>query len=75
MLFIQSTPAETDKKEEKKIFRIMGHNDLMNVSLRLAHSINKNHTALTLSAGCALATALVLVELNQAGDGSDNVSL
>lgn len=31
--------------------------------------------ALTFSAGCALAAALMLVELNQAGDGSDNVSL
>lgn len=29
----------------------------------------------TLSAGCALAAALVFVELNQTGDGSDNVCL
>lgn len=31
--------------------------------------------ALTFSARCALAAALVFVKLNQAGDSSDNVSL
>lgn len=36
---------------------------------------NSSGEMVTLSAGCALATALVFVELNQAGDGSNNVSL
>lgn len=41
-------------------------------------SLLKNQPAaveVTLSAGRALAAALVLVELNQAGDGSNNISL
>lgn len=36
---------------------------------------NSSGEVATLSAGCALAAALVFVELNQAGDGSNNVSL
>lgn len=36
---------------------------------------NDTDLAPTFSAGCALAAALMFVEFNQAGDGSDNVSL
>lgn len=37
--------------------------------------VNQTEAALTFSAGCALATALMFVELNEAGNGSDDVSL
>lgn len=39
------------------------------------HSIKYNLQFFTLSAGGALATALMFVELNQTCDGSDHISL
>lgn len=39
------------------------------------HLEENTDTALTFSAGCALAAALMFVELNQTGDSSDNISL
>lgn len=38
-------------------------------------SCDQTEAELAFSAGCALATALMFVELNQSGNGSDNISL
>lgn len=65
ILFIQSTPTETEQRVRRR-------------ALSKNKSLLKKTTAVvevTLSAGRALAAALVFVELNQAGDGSNNISL
>lgn len=39
------------------------------------NSCDQTEAELAFSAGCALATAFMFVELDQSGNGSDNISL
>lgn len=72
ILFIQSTPGEKRQSEGRKKKCI---HEFEGEIISCKKSTAQHEADFTFSAGRALAAALVLVEFNQSGNGSDHVRL